>query len=40
MREQAQRQQQSDQRLRAQQNERLNLDPGGRRVVPGGMREP
>ena len=40
MREQAQRQQQSDQRIRAQQNERLNLDPGGRRVVPGGMREP
>ncbi len=39
MREQAQRQQQSDERVRAQQAVRLGRDPGARRGMPGAMRD-
>ena len=40
MREQAQRQQQSDERVRAQQADRLGREPGARRGMPGMTREP
>ena len=40
MREQAQRQQQSDERVRAQQADRLGRDPGARRGMQGMVREP